>query len=1338
MQNLITQQQTEMNRKFDMMMGKLEKMDRGKTIEFPQSSVVTPTPSPVAKGNTSEGTNGGNTFFGTPVSTGMIFGSYDGTNQGKGDQGKGRYDYKHRKVDMPLFNGSDPDGWILLAERYFAIYQLINEKKLEAAILSLSGDALSWYRWSDRSIAGGDLYEQWSSLEQTGTTGDYICRFVELAAPLDGVTEHVALGNFIRGLKPIIKNELRLWGPDNLNRAMDLAQQLEEKNRDIRNSGYGALGARTQTLPVNRSATTYYPNPNGNTQMGGFQRQNDRRLTESQIQDKRSRGLCYKCDDKWFKGHRCKFQVNVILIEDEEDDGDREHTLDAGEDEGKQALHEPQEKPELAEVTLNSVAGLSSPKTMKLEGRVWEQPVITLVDPGATHNFIFDALVERLGLPVTDTGAYGVRMGTGDTEVSLGVCRGVLLQLQNVDIVEEFLPLRLGSSDVILGLQWLETLGNTKTNWKDLTMEFELGGQPVKLVGDPSLGRSQITLKAMERELKRGKGGLIVEFNNSELENKPAIPTPRSLQRVIDQYQLIFSEPMGLPPQRHIEHQITLEEGTPPISVRPYRYPYFQKTEIERMIRDMLADGIIQPSISPYSSPVILVKKKDKSWRFCVDYRALNRVTIPDKFPIPVIDELLDELYGSVMFNKLDLRSGYHQIRVKTDDIPKTAFRTHDGHYEFRVMPFGLTNAPATFQSLMNEIFRPYLRKFILVFFDDILIYSKSEDLYNEHVATALEVLKQHQLFLNLKKCEFGQVKKAMTTVPVLAMPDYSKEFVVETDASGFGLGAVLMQQQRPVAYYSCNLGTRDRMKSIYEKELMAIVKSVLKWRLYLIGRKFTVRTDQLSLKYLLEQRIVGSDYQKWISKLMGFSFDIQYRTGSSNRVADALSRRDDGPTCDTLTVTCWKFWEQLKHELERDEFFSRMKTELHRDPSIHKGFSIYQNNLFYKGRLVLPSKSHLHNEVIREFHDTPIGGHAVEYKTYKRVASEVFWTGMKAAVTDYVKHCSVCQQNKTLTLSPAGLLQPIPLPSQTWDEITMDFIEWLPRSRGWDTIWVVVERLSKYAHFIPLRHPFTAATVAQNFMKEVVRLHGLPLSIISDRDRIFLSQFWVELFRLHGVELKRSTAYHPQTDGQSEVVNRCLETYLCCFCSDKPKQWAQWLSWAEFCYNKSFHTATRFTPFKALYVRDPPPLIRYEGQYTPIDTLEQQLENRDATLDELRMNLLTAQPYRQKSLAKRSCEKLAPRFYGPFQISRKIGKVAYKLELPEGSLIRPVFHVSQLRTATGSWGKTTPLPPQLNAELELLVQPESIRGLRFRKGSSTSELEVLIQWQGLHEDEAT
>ena len=240
-------------------------------------------------------------------------------------------------------------------------------------------------------------------------------------------------------------------------------------------------------------------------------------------------------------------------------------------------------------------------------------------------------------------------------------------------------------------------------------------------------------------------------------ESDTQVPVPQEIQIVLDQFPQVFQDISTLPPQRGCDHKIELIPGAQPINTRAYRLPPDQKDEVEKQLREMLQKGLIRHSSSPFASPVLLVRKKDGSWRFCINYRKLNALTIKNKHPMPIVEELLDELAGSAWFSKLDLRSGYHQIRVAPQDIHKTAFRTHQGLYEFVVMPFGLTNAPATFQGLMNDVFAPLLRKGVLVFMDDILIYSENLESHAQLLAAVLQLLADHNLFAKTSKCSFAQ-----------------------------------------------------------------------------------------------------------------------------------------------------------------------------------------------------------------------------------------------------------------------------------------------------------------------------------------------------------------------------------------------------------------------------------------------------------------------------------------------------------------------------------------------------------------------------------------------------
>ena len=318
-----------------------------------------------------------------------------------------------------------------------------------------------------------------------------------------------------------------------------------------------------------------------------------------------------------------------------------------------------------------------------------------------------------------------------------------------------------------------------------------------------------------------------------------------------------------------------------------------------------------------------------------------------------------------------------------------------------------------------------------------------------------------------------------------------------------------------------------------------------------------------------------------WLSKLLGYDFEIVYKQGKSNRVADALSRQEEEGELNGMTRPYWLDAATVTSETQKDPHLSKIIADLQRDPHSHRHYTVTNGKLFYKGRLVLAANSIWIPQLLQEFHSTPMGGHSGAYRTYRRLAASLYWKGMMSHVIKFMAECSICQRCKYQATSPAGLLQPLPIPTAIWEDISLDFISGLPKVSGSDTVLVVVDRLTKYAHFLLIKHPYTAKTVAEVFIKEIVRLHGVPSSIVSDRDPTFMSHFWRELFRLQKTELRMSTAYHPETDGQTEVINRVLETYLRCFAVEQPKNWVHWLHWAEYWYNSTYQGSRSSLPLK-------------------------------------------------------------------------------------------------------------------------------------------------------------
>lgn len=385
----------------------------------------------------------------------------------------------------------------------------------------------------------------------------------------------------------------------------------------------------------------------------------------------------------------------------------------------------------------------------------------------------------------------------------------------------------------------------------------------------------------------------------------------------------------------------------------------------------------------------------------------------------------------------------------------------------------------------------------------------------------------------------FTTIKQALSSAPVLALPDFSKQFCIETDACKNGVGAVLLQGGHPLAFISKSLGVNTQGLSTYEKEYLAILLAIEQWRSYLLHVEFIIFTDQKSLIHLNEQRLNTPWQQKVFTKLLGLQYKIVYKQGSDNRVADALSRRvqAEGQSL-AISVVKPQWCQAVVEGYLQDKEAKKLLTKLSLNSSAVPNFELHEGLLKFKGKIWLGNNTTLEQTMILAMHNSAVGGHSGIPVTYHRLKQLFSWPGMKRSVHEFVTACAICQQAKPDRSKYPGLLQPLQVPEGSWQTVSMDFIEGLPLSGGKNCIMVVVDKFSKYSHFLPLKHPFTAAVVAKVFMQQIYRLHGLTLAIISDRDRIFTSQFWKSLFSLAEVTLNMSTAYHPQSDGQTERVN--------------------------------------------------------------------------------------------------------------------------------------------------------------------------------------------------------
>ncbi|OBZ81557.1 Transposon Tf2-9 polyprotein, partial [Choanephora cucurbitarum] len=1307
------------------------------------------------------------------------------------------------------------DGWIRSIERYTEFHGWSTEKSCLFATTLLRDRADAWYRtlevsndtptsWLEFKRLLIDFFrpdnsvriarDKLAALRQTGNLVDYVNAFMDIKLAIPGMTDEEACDKFVRGLAlKSMRAHIRQYEADTLKDAVraalsyDSAQREEDFVRPVNGVRSKVVDdpMELDALDSRRGNFSNYHRGGGFSRTGGSARGDfgSRRFGGN---SGGSNNLCYYCDKP---GH---MKRNLNVVEDQEvqlhDDNDNipenKNLIDLDPYTIAPLDNElfPQKTDELKYLgELNSIA-----TSLPLYCASFNDKTIKILIDSDQLISVHDRQVETAGGTIAQI-KYKVQM-----KVNLNGYD---------DLVTAYVfPTKF---DLILGRSWL----------KHIELKPCVNSKSV----DYTKLNYLISHKQANKSIKKGADSflLYIKPTSDQVDKNPQLQNDSYWDELVREFGTVFQDSLpGLPPDRGIEHVIDVGDARP-ISRPPYKMSPLELQELQKQLKELLKLGLIRPSSSPWGAPVLFVRKKPDpgshkpgALRMCIDYRMLNKYTIRNSSSLPRIDECLEQLSGKKYFSSLDLKSGYHQIRINERDIPLTAFNTRYGQFAWNVLPMGLCNAPPVFQTMMNKVLADCIDKFALVYLDDILIFSDNWEDHKKHVRHVIELLKKEKLVANLKKCEFGkreltfvgyrisaegispspekvkviqewprmtnvqevrqfigfaqfykrlipnfatiaapltdltrgnglkkrpivwnddcqrsfdQLKKLLSSSPVLQVVDMDKPFRIEVDASDRGCGAVCLQPAadgsdlwKPIAFESKKFSEAERKYPAQERELLGILHALRTWRCYIDGcpKGYVVYSDHLPLQYFRTKDKPPSRLVRWISELELFSPTILYKPGKDNHIPDALSRMnydspDVPPAADSMEPDyLYAAWDKLSPGLRSDWpllLLPQNREKVKSDEVKHildreeKNFDVP----------FLPFSERA--DTVAKYHNS--FGHAGYKSMLKMLVPRFWWPSLRLDLQNWLSTCPSCQVNSRRTRAHQDEMHPLKVPT-AFDRWHLDFLDLPETVKGNRWLLIGVD----YATNWPVARALPVASreaVADFIYEEIVMRFGVPSEIVTDRGANFTSGLVKTYLRKVGVNHKLTSAYHPRSNGKVERFNGVIKQMLRKYTNGALHRWDDFVNAALWACRIRVHSTTGFSPFYLTYGREP----RLPGDvlqpYIDATVFKDPRTVADHTARELAQlgQHRAAAEFRLKAMAEKDKEKwdaaikkvtfepgdlvmlthegrfgLEPKFKGPYVVVKVFPDFGtYQLQTISGEPLKSLVHVDRMKIAKGA-----------------------------------------------------